>query len=83
MLLPLYLFSIWIEKRILDTLQENQVLPDNCPILHPEETQESVILKERFFFGSISKKCLHYEYSRREKLFGFVKTSALGHSDLD
>lgn len=56
MLLPLYLFSIWIEKRILDTLQENQVLPDNCPILHPEETQESVILKERFFLAVSLKR---------------------------
>lgn len=43
------LFSIWIVKRILDTLQENEVLPGNCLILHPEETEESVILKIVFW----------------------------------
>lgn len=50
------LFSIPIVKRIVDTLQEEQFLPGNCPISHPEEAQENIILKESllFFFFTIT-----------------------------
>lgn len=37
-------------KRIVDTLQEKQFLPGNCPISHPEEAQENIILKESLLF---------------------------------